>query len=198
MNQVDYAPIYFEDCFTDEEFLKILELQDTFAFNKSTMFRSENTEFTLSDSEEYDDHRVSKSFWIPQDDEYKWIYDKISMYVNTANLEYQFDITYIKDRIQFTLYESELLGHYEWHNDIQPVLIEDTMRKLSVTVQLSDESEYEGGSFEFFRDLPEKIYAPKKKNTIIIFPSFLEHRIQHVTKGERLSLVLWYNGPKLK
>ena len=70
-------------------------------------------------------------------------------------------------------------------------------RKISITVQLSDPSEYEGG------DLQIKINAgqsdtPKGLGNVVIFPSYLLHRVTPVTKGLRRSLVLWITGPAFK
>mgnify|MGYP001205851066 CR=1 FL=1 len=70
-------------------------------------------------------------------------------------------------------------------------------RKLSMTIQLSDSHEYEGGNFEFrdhISNIPPKEQL-RKKGTVLIFPSFLYHSVQPVTKGTRKSLVTWIEGP---
>jgi len=76
----------------------------------------------------------------------------------------------------------------------------DTQRKLSATVQLTDESKYKGGEL-LFKDLkgknePEiltnKVF--KKKGTIVVFPSYMLHKVTPVTQGIRHSLVLWTCG----
>jgi PKHD-type hydroxylase len=36
--------------------------------------------------------------------------------------------------------------------------------------------------------------APREKGTVIMFPSYLLHRVTPVTKGVRKSLVLWVGG----
>jgi PKHD-type hydroxylase len=70
-------------------------------------------------------------------------------------------------------------------------------RKLSITVQLSDPSEYEGGELQFMIN-QHIITAPKEKGTAIIFPSFALHRVTPVTKGARKSIVGWIGGPPYK
>ena len=70
-------------------------------------------------------------------------------------------------------------------------------RKLSVTVQLSDPSEYEGGGFEFL-ECPNPDESSRKKGTVLVFPSYLKHRVLPVTKGTRKSLVAWFEGPRWK
>jgi PKHD-type hydroxylase len=66
-------------------------------------------------------------------------------------------------------------------------------RKLSLVCQLSDPSEYEGGELQINTG---EIFTPEKqKGTVILFPSYLLHRVTPVTKGTRRSLVLWIEGP---
>jgi len=104
-----------------------------------------------------------------------------------------YDITQACD-IQYAEYHASEKGHYDWHQDWTPFLDIPFHRKLSVTVQMSDPSEYEGGKFEINAEgLPDWI---AEKGTILVFPSFLEHRVTPVTKGMRRSLVAWFEGPR--
>ena len=69
-----------------------------------------------------------------------------------------------------------------------------------MTVQLSNGKDYSGGELEF--DLKNKktgntkqiCKAGKEKGTIVVFPSFIWHRVRPVTKGKRMSLVMWNIG----
>ena len=73
------------------------------------------------------------------------------------------------------------------------------MRKLSVSINLSDPNTYEGGQFEM--DLGEGPFVLEEMNrqgTIIVFPSDTQHRVTPVTKGVRYSLVNWFEGPAFK
>ena len=67
------------------------------------------------------------------------------------------------------------------------------MRKISLVVFLSDTKDYDGGDFEF----QEEAKIPAEKGSILIFPSFLSHRVTPVTRGLRYSLVNWFIGPAL-
>ena len=182
-------PLVFENCFTKDEIQKILDLQNIYQLQSSKIISDHN-----KDLKEY---RISKNFWIPKNIvEHKWIYDRLLRYISIANKEYKFDLSVIIDDIQFTVYKSSENGNYSWHDDI----ISDntnTMRKLSLSVQLSDSHEYEGGEFEIVKGFSNFI-APKKLGTVIIFPSFLVHRVKPVTNGERISLVFWIDGPDFK
>ena len=101
--------------------------------------------------------------------------------------------------MQYTNYDSSIEGHYGWHQDTDFLEEGYDARKVSVVIQLSDPSEYEGGEFQFY--IEEEIVSPpqfKTKGTVIVFPSFLKHRVTKVTKGSRNSLVSWIMGPHFK
>ena len=67
-------------------------------------------------------------------------------------------------------------------------------RKLSIIIQLTDENEYEGGNFEFkYIQTPESC---RIQGSVLVFPSYNEHRVTEVTKGVRNSLVCWMEGPR--
>ena len=65
-------------------------------------------------------------------------------------------------------------------------------------MQLSDPQDYEGGNFEIQNSgaTKKQLFEMKKKGSVIIFPSFLQHRVTPVTKGKRLSLTGWAIGAK--
>jgi PKHD-type hydroxylase len=44
----------------------------------------------------------------------------------------------------------------------------------------------------------EKIYPPQEKGDIIVFPSFMVHGVEPVTKGKRFTVVTWLVGPYFK
>jgi PKHD-type hydroxylase len=97
--------------------------------------------------------------------------------------------------IQFTEYHSNKGGHYDWHIDVNWDGDDFRDRKLSVTVQLSDPSEYEGGGFEFAEcQTPDA--SSRQKGTVLVFPSYLQHRVLPITSGTRKSLVAWFEGPR--
>ena len=97
--------------------------------------------------------------------------------------------------LQYTEYHGRAQGKYDWHQDVWLESSRPFDRKLSVVVQLSDPEEYEGGAFEFFGlQQPGVNFAPR--GSMLIFPSFLQHRVLPVTKGIRRSLVSWIEGPR--
>lgn len=87
-------------------------------------------------------------------------------------------------------------GHYDWHHDVNWENDGKYDRKLSVVIQLSDGNSYEGGDFEF-REI-EKPSAFRIQGSVLVFPSYLLHRVLPVTKGTRHSIVGWMEGPRWK
>ena len=142
----------------------------------------------------------------------KWIYDVILPYVRKANINagwnYHMDWT---ESCQFTIYDKN--QHYGWHIDSYKLpynkpknkKFHGKCRKLSVTVSLSDPKNYKGGELELdFRNnntgKPNRNICTeiKKKGSIVVFPSYLWHRVKPVTSGTRYSLVLWNIGDPFK
>ena len=100
-----------------------------------------------------------------------------------------------KADVQFTEYHASEGGHYNWHHDINWNANNKLDRKLSITVQLSGPDEYEGGEFEFSECESPKDNV-KAKGTVLVFPSYLQHKVKPVTSGVRKSLVAWFEGPR--
>ena len=146
-----------------------------------------------------------------------WIYKEIHPYIREANKEagWNFDWDF-SESCQFTKYGTG--QYYGWHCDSwdkpysRPPLADGTrpidhgkIRKLSVTISLSHPDEYVGGNLEF--DFRNQVDWDKNKKaaihscdgirprgSIIVFPSFVWHRVAPVTKGTRYSLVIWNLG----
>jgi PKHD-type hydroxylase len=148
--------------------------------------------------------RDSKIVWMNDD----WIYKKILPFVQSANKSagwnFQFDWS---ESCQFTIYDRN--QHYDWHCDswLEPYTNKDInhngkIRKISCIVSLTDPSKYTGGELEFdFRNhdgtkKPQTHICEviKPKGSIVVFPSFVYHRVKPVTKGTRYSLVIWNIG----
>ena len=106
--------------------------------------------------------------------------------------KWQFDLWGFIDSLQYTVYHEG--DEFGWHVDCGPKL---PPRKLSVSVQLSDPSEYEGGDLQL-RVAEEIETAPRAQGTVCIFPSFISHRVTPVTKGVRRALVAWVAGPAFR
>lgn len=137
-----------------------------------------------------EDVRKSRVSWIKD----KRILDLLYDYVDVANRAVFNVHIYKKADIQFTEYLATEGGHYNWHHDIDWNRNDGLDRKLSITVQLSSPDEYQGGDF-LFSECQSPSQA-KEKGTVLIFPSYLLHKVTPVTNGIRKSLVAWFEGPK--
>ena len=123
--------------------------------------------------------------------ENNWIYQKFAQLAISCNNErYWFDLLGFHQELQLTQYIQG--DFFDWHLDFGAGEI--SARKLSMTVQLTDPETYEGGDLQFMIN-KEVINAPKEKGTIIIFPSFIMHRVTPITRGMRQSIVGWVSGP---
>lgn len=144
--------------------------------------------------------RKSKIAWLKE----PWINNEIIKWVNTANINsgWNFEITDV-EQAQFTTYEKG--DFYGWHADsFYEPFQNGEIRKLSVTVSLTDPSKYSGGELEFdFRATKDKpLFVQcneiKPRGSLVVFPSFIWHRVKPITKGKRQSLVLWFTGRPFK
>ena len=120
---------------------------------------------------------------------------ELLQYVFLANKDFEVEISYLPN-IQFTEYKEGCF--YDNHHDVDWFSRSQTDRKLSITIQLTDPNLYEGGDFKFRSGLQPDPQVLRKKGTILVFPSYLEHSVSKVTKGIRHSLVGWVEGPKWK
>jgi len=140
----------------------------------------------------------------------RWIYKEIQPYVDQANQSAGWNFLWDwSESCQFTKYKKG--QYYDWHCDSwhKPYQTQNPqdpkngkIRKLSVTVTLSDPKNYKGGELEFdFRnsdpDKKSNIVKCKEilpKGSLVVFPSFVWHRVCPVKSGERNSLVIWNLG----
>ncbi len=83
-------------------------------------------------------------------------------------------------------------GHYDWHLDLG-VSYPLTMRKVTVAIQLSDPASYDGGDFEALYGKQIDV-APRELGAVVVFPSYVLHRVTPVTRGVRCSLNAWIHG----
>ena len=158
----------------------------------------------------------------------RWLYDLIHPFLRTANekagWKYEWDFS---ESFQFTKYNKG--GFYGWHADgnscnfgkykrhipgVSPTTPEGNplkgyttnadmigkVRKLSITINLNEPGEYDGGNLKFdfgphasgkrFHEVEEI----RPQGSIIVFPSYVYHQVTPVTRGTRYSLVLWSLG----
>ena len=132
--------------------------------------------------------RVGHVAWVDPAPDSIWIYQRLATIVTWVNQAFQLELLGFADALQYTVYGA---GHkFDWHVDIGAG--QASNRKLSITVQLSDEAAYAGGALQFI-SAPD-MDMPKGRGTAILFPAYLAHRVSDVTDGQRCSLVGWAAG----
>jgi PKHD-type hydroxylase len=188
---------YFKKALSDEICNEILKIG--IKKNKQVAIVGDSKKIKIKDLKKI---RNSNIAWL----DYKWIYKEIHPYIHTANKNsgwnFQWDYS---ESCQFTKYSKKQF--YDWHQDTweEPYNLPNEpqkhgkIRKLSVSVLLSDPNSYEGGELEFhsgnIKDNKTLICDElKEKGSIVVFPSFIWHRVKPVTKGTRYSLVIWNLG----
>ena len=149
---------------------------DVIRFSKTINKKQAKTGFQ-SDGELHPYIRKAKVAWLSE----KWIYSKLFRFIHDNN----------KD-------------HYDWHQD-SGYTPKNNVRKLSLICNLTDPKEYKGGNLFINFPHPNSAHSTryqlnfmKQKGSIIVFPSFLWHKVSPVTKGIRHSLVCWMNGDRFK
>ena len=145
-----------------------------------------------SDPNEGDDKiRKSNIAWIRNDSR---VMNILQFFFMEANRKaYGFDVDYMPSA-QFGTYG--VGDFYDFHYDTNWELDQMYDRKLSIVIQLSSPEDYEGGDFEFEKGLPQVPKEFRKKGSVLVFPSYLTHRVTRITKGVRHSLVNWMEGPR--
>ena len=123
-----------------------------------------------------------------------WLYQLVERFFHHANHTYRFDVLRVDEPIQLIRYGPT--GCVDWHFDCGEEEENEPHRKLSLSIQLSDENDYSGGDLEFVGTVQHPF--GRRLGTVIVFPSFSPHRVTPVTSGVRESLVAFMLGPRLR
>jgi PKHD-type hydroxylase len=138
--------------------------------------------------------RRSQVSWINNNPNTKWVFEKLAHVASQLNAEhFGFDLTGFGENLQLTNYDQSENGMYGWHQDYGGGI----SRKLSMAMQLTDPSEYEGGNLQTMTT-GEPANVRKQRGLIAVFPSYVLHQVTPVTQGSRQSLVAWVSGPAFK
>jgi len=141
--------------------------------------------------------RVTTISWIPFA-KMPQMYKQIENQLSIVNLNhFMFDGVTLTEPAQFTEYPKG--GFYDWHMDLNAFGQEgeNPIRKISMTLLLSDPKDFTGGDL-MFSEMGDNKPLPLKQGQAIFFASFLRHKVAPVKKGIRRSMVMWFGGPPLK
>ena len=170
----------YKGALTDEECDKIIEVGNEQEKQDAGIFANS-----------HGDEKVRKTqiSWIRE----PWIDSTQEFYFRDANSNVFGFLADLMPAAQFGTYKEG--DFYEWHYDVNWESDRQYDRKLSIVIQLSDPNDYEGGVFEFQYPF-EQPKGFEERGSVLIFPSYITHRVTKITKGERKSLVNWLEGPR--
>ena len=176
--------VYVDKLFTPSQCKTIIQIGKNAVLDKA-----------LVGGENQDDvsFRKSRTSWISPIYGNRWIFQKITdaaIYVNSQF--FKFDLFGFVEGIQFAEYASPG-GKFDPHIDF---MYGGKIRKLTISVQLSDENDYEGG--DLVCNYGGEMILPRGQGAAIAYPSYALHGVKPVTKGTRYSLVIWITGPQFK
>jgi len=174
-----------ENLFTDDELRRIVEIGNALKMEPAQAFDP------IKNSYQIIDYRKCTLAYVNFEVNTKFIYEKIATFINLENEKhFGFDIYGFEENFQYLIYDN-LDNHFEWHVDMSSG--NTPYRKLTFSLQLSDPSEYEGGELQLMLH-KDPFTLPQKLGAIALFPSYTLHRVTHITKGIRRSLVGWVTG----
>ena len=149
---------------------------------------------TLNDNKK-NEGRNSKISWLYPSDNIDWVFRRVTdITLNLNERFFKFNLFGINEGFQFTNYKAPS-GKYETHIDRAMNI---PVRKLSISIQLTNPKKYEGGELKLYNGKKEGSVMDKEQGTLIIFPSYTLHEITPITKGGRDSLVTWVTGKQFK
>lgn len=193
VHRLTFPVVHLDDWFNKEEINEIINICERDALSEAPIRSQDNDEINSS-------VRKSKASLHYLNNNNAWFFDKLNELIEGINERFfQFDLTGY-DFFQYTVYDGEG-SHYDTHGDMfySDNMADDEFltRKLSLTLHLSDPSDYTGGEFESYHS-GDAAVVEQTYGRAIFFPSFVPHRITPLKSGVRKSIVVWVLGPKFK
>ena len=195
-NKVTFPHCYWDNAFDDDEISKIENYCNKLEKNNGVV--ADGKENTVRKSKVSFLEKLSHP-------ELNWVFDKFNYFISNLNdAYYNFNLNGYH-AFQYTEYDSDYSGTYNYHIDMflngfdekmAETLMYSETRKLSVVLFLSEPTSYEGGEFSIKLGETQEMFIEQKKGKLICFPSFLLHKVHPLTKGTRKSIVIWVEGPK--
>jgi len=179
-----YSYAWQLNVFSKEECSKIITYATQQDFQKAVTVRPERNYMRAS----------TNVHWLHPKDEIAWVYERLASLVLNLNEKYfKFNIFGLNESLQFTHYHKKG-ACYRKHVDRghnRPV------RKLSVSIQLTESSLYEGCDLLLYNE--ETPYTCKRDiGSATVFPSYTLHEVTELQQGERFALVTWVTGESFK
>ena len=182
----------FMDACWMEQYFSIQEIKKL--IKQSGQLEKKAAEVTNEEKIDLSLRKSTVAFIEPGDEGFEWFTHRMAQIAIQTNYQrYNFDLMGIYEPIQIAEYTTG--DFFDWHLDFSNESASN--RKLSISIQLSAPEEYEGGDLQFMVN-NKHVNAPRTRGTVIIFPSFIQHRVTPITKGSRKSVVGWITGAPFK
>ena len=184
------ALIVWQDLFSKSELDAMVRLGDGLALEKA--------ELSVGGAG-YENIRATKVAWVPRGAQTEYLYRRMEEAVLEINARFlRFDLSALAD-LQYAVYGGQEGGHFDWHKDYgrDPSDPRQEPRKMTLSLQLSDTSDYEGCDLQV-RGGHEIDTAPRTRGTLIAFPANVLHQVTPIRAGIRRSLVAWAVGPEFR
>lgn len=171
---------YQNNVFTEAECKEIIKLSNCTDKSNPITFDGKNEEY----------RPATNLYWVKPSEKTNWIFERLTDAVLQLNSKFfKFNLFGFNDSLQLTHYHSKG-ARYKKHIDRG---FNYCVRKLSVSVQLSEPTSYEGSDL-LLHISEEPIYTNKKIGCLTVFPSWVLHEVTPLQSGERYSLVCWATG----
>lgn len=184
------ALVAWQDLFNDAELDAIAQLGDSLALEKAELSAA---------SQGYADIRRTRVAWMARSPETEVLYQRMEEAVLALNARFfRFDLSGLAS-FQYALYGGQEGGHFDWHKDYgrDPADPAREPRKLTLSLQLSHASDYEGCELQA-RAGNQIDIAPRTRGTLIAFPANVLHQVTPIRAGVRKALVVWAVGPEFR
>ncbi len=129
---------------------------------------------------------ASNVWWLPPRRSPRWMQERLRELLDDAARDYEFDISLPMENLKLMEYRRG--NRVPWHVDCGGTAF---TRKLTLTLLLSSPATYEGGKLTLANHAED---LHRDLGDVVIFPSFMAHKVTTVTKGTRRTLIAWAHG----
>ncbi len=184
------ALVAWQGLFSDAELDAITKIGDSLAL--------EEAELSVG-AQGYEDIRRTSVAWVERKPATDLLYRRLEDAVLALNARFfRFDLSGLAT-FQYALYGGPDGGHFDWHKDYgrDPSDPAREPRKLTLSLQLSDPSDYQGCDLQV-RAGNQIDTAPRARGTLVAFPANVLHQVTPIRAGQRRALVVWAVGPEFR
>jgi len=184
------ALVAWQGLFSADELDAIVHLGDGLAMEKAEL---------SGGGANYENIRATRVAWVPRGEQTEALYRRMEDAVLHLNARFfHFDLSGLA-MFQYALYGGPEGGHFDWHKDYgrDPADPAQEPRKVTLSLQLSDESDYKGCDLQL-RGGNQIDMAPRARGTLIAFPANVLHLVTPIQLGIRRALVVWAVGPDFR